>query len=816
VLVLHSIVGGRCTCGQEGCKAGKHPRIANWPEAATIDEAIIESWSVRWPDANFAVLTGAESGFWALDPDGPEGLAALAELEQRNGALPRTVMVRTGGGGRHYYFAYPAEGGVPSRQRVDGLNIDIKGIGGYVVVPPACHLSGREYAWEISLDEAAPAPAPDWLLAWVRDTGKEARGPRSDPGGEIGNGRLFTVGAGGRPSARVRAIRYIETCPPAISGQRGHDQTYAVARAVVYGFDLGPEIGYDLLSVFYNPRCKPEWSESELRHKCHDAHIDPFDKPRGYLLDADERPAPAGIGAGAGDEDIESLPMPAPPPWPVLHPDAMQGLAGEIVRAIEPQTEADTVAVLGQLLLGFGNMIGRSPYYAIEGGRHHTNLNLVLAGRTSVGRKGTSWERALQVLEPADPGWAANCHQSGLVSGEGLVYFVRDPSEKVNDEGEPLDPGVADKRMLVVEEEFSQVLRVLRRESNTLSTFLRNAWGRGNLGNMSKKNSCRATDAHISIIGHIPEAELMEYLDRVEIYNGFANRFLWLRVRRSKLLPNGGADLDLSQFEPRLHHAVEAARVVGRMTQSRAANALWEEVYAGLSADRPGLYGAVVGRAAPQVHRLSMVYALFAGRGAIIEEEHLRAGLAFWAYADTSAQQIFGVENEDPRVALILARLRATPDGMTRTELHALFNRKLRAATLLGFLALLQNRGEIDAVTTPARQGQPAVERWFAVRHDTNGPPPTQRAKNELVESVELVDASGERSEVSVDPTFANRPVDFTNSTNSTNSLFATTDGISPAEPSPPARNDEGTDSPGCLDLPAPIPTENGREVWRI
>ncbi|HZY84062.1 MAG TPA: hypothetical protein VFE78_04485, partial [Gemmataceae bacterium] len=88
----------------------------------------------------------------------------------------------------------------------------------------------------------------------------------------------------GRPDARDRAVAYLAKCPPAVSGQGGHNQTMDVTRAVVYGFDLGPDAGFDLLRQHYNPRCQPEWSEKELRHKCAEADSRPYGKPRGWLL----------------------------------------------------------------------------------------------------------------------------------------------------------------------------------------------------------------------------------------------------------------------------------------------------------------------------------------------------------------------------------------------------------------------------------------------------------------------------------------------------------------------------------------------------
>lgn len=59
---------------------------------------------------------------------------------------------------------------------------------------------------------------------------------------------------------RERIGRYIDACPPAISGQNGHDQTFRVACILVQGFDLSPDDAYSFLSR-YNERCEPPWNE---------------------------------------------------------------------------------------------------------------------------------------------------------------------------------------------------------------------------------------------------------------------------------------------------------------------------------------------------------------------------------------------------------------------------------------------------------------------------------------------------------------------------------------------------------------------------
>jgi len=94
------------------------------------------------------------------------------------------------------------------------------------------------------------------------------------------------------------------------------------------------------------------------------------------------------------------------------------------------------------------------------------------------------------------------------------------------------------------------------------------------------------------------------------MFNGFANRFLWPLVRRSKLLPDGGGDINLSVLQEQLRSAIAFAQQAGRLTRSTAAAKLWHEVYAELTQERPGLYGAVTARAEALVLRLSMLYAL--------------------------------------------------------------------------------------------------------------------------------------------------------------------------------------------------------------
>ena len=143
---------------------GKHPRLDDWPNAASTDPAQIRAWWQQWPTANVGILTGARSGLAVLDVDPRHGGAvALEELLAQHGPLPETPLVLTGGGGQHYYFRLEAD--LPGCKPAPGLDLQLSGQ--QVAAPPSLHPSGQHYTWEASSDlaEVPLAPLPAWLQA---------------------------------------------------------------------------------------------------------------------------------------------------------------------------------------------------------------------------------------------------------------------------------------------------------------------------------------------------------------------------------------------------------------------------------------------------------------------------------------------------------------------------------------------------------------------------------------------------------------------------------------------------------------------------
>jgi hypothetical protein len=396
----------------------------------------------------------------------------------------------------------------------------------------------------------------------------------------------------------------------------------------------------------------------------------------------------------------EGEPEPEPTPWPApLEPAAFHGLAGEVVRVIDRNTEADPAAVLVMFLSAFGNLSGAGPHFLAEASPHCARFWPVLVGETGKGRKGSAWSSLTYILRRVDPEWSEHCVASGLSSEEGLIYAVRDPvvRQKTNKAGVVEDyvedQGVSDKRLLTVEQEFSAVLKVAARDGNTVSDILRRAWeATAVLRTLTRQSPLRATGAHISVIGHITKPDLARLLSETDSLNGFGNRFAWAAVRRSKLLPEGGAlhEENLNGLTLRLREARDFAGGVGLFKRSDDARAYWREIYPVLTADRAGVLGAITNRAEAQVMRVALIYALL-DRSAVIEVTHLEAALAVWNYCDRSARFIFGDALGSKIADRIVAELRsAGARGLTRNGINEMFKGNVQSARIGEALALLE------------------------------------------------------------------------------------------------------------------------------
>jgi hypothetical protein len=178
---------------------GKKPLIKNWPRLASSDALAIRRWAEQHPGCNWGVVTGAESGVFVVDIDGEEGRASLAALEAQHGALPVTLMSRSGrlDGGEHRWFNYPVDRWIRSSTGTVSANLDIQSDGKHVIVSPSIHHSGRPYQW---LNPEHPVvDAPGWLLDLLKGKGGNRNAQSTFSGvlfeGKRNNG-LFRHGCG--------------------------------------------------------------------------------------------------------------------------------------------------------------------------------------------------------------------------------------------------------------------------------------------------------------------------------------------------------------------------------------------------------------------------------------------------------------------------------------------------------------------------------------------------------------------------------------------------------------------------------------------
>lgn len=398
-------------------------------------------------------------------------------------------------------------------------------------------------------------------------------------------------------------------------------------------------------------------------------------------------------------------------PFPVLEPAALAGIPGKIVQAVAPHTEAHPAPILLQFLAMFGVTVGVGPHVFADNRQHPGRLNVLVVGKTSTGAKGTSYgvvEALFRAAELQPSGAKRGSLQafggpgpvrrvSGLSSGEGLIEAVRDANgDDPNAKG--FDEGVEDKRLLVVEQEFTNTLAVMERQGSTLPGLVRSAWDGEVLRTMTRAPLV-ATGAHIGIIGHATPGELRLRLSDAQVLGGTLNRFIHVASRRTKLLSAGGnvPEEVIDEYAPMIRDALTAATEQREMRRSSTADDLWTRAYPELRREMPdGPVASVLARSAPQVLRLALVYAL-ADHSDVIEEEHLTAALAIWRYAEGTAHWMFGRELDNGELAALVAFIASgSTSGRSRTDISSdHYKRNKSSADITAALGELIKDGRI-------------------------------------------------------------------------------------------------------------------------
>jgi DnaB-like helicase N terminal domain/Protein of unknown function (DUF3987) len=335
---------------------------------------------------------------------------------------------------------------------------------------------------------------------------------------------------------------------------------------------------------------------------------------------------------------------------------AFRGLAASVVACVMPETEACREIILLQFLTAIGNLFGPWPHFKVGATKHRCNLFTCIVAPTGWA-KGMSWDAIEWSLGQANREWTAKPFLSGMTSGEGVIMEAKELSGPV----------------LAVETEFARTLVNMNREGNSLNAILRQGWESEKMRIPTKNNPIYVEGVHLSVIAHVPPAELKGKLSPGDIENGLVNRFLWASAYLWQLLARGGSlenmEIALDPYTLAISDAVTFANGLRHsFRRTDKAEAMWESLYPTLRLRPPGPHGSATARAAALSMRLALIYAVL-DRRFEVDVDHLESAMAVWDYCDATAKTIFGDGKHDVKMARLLAGLDAAPEGMTRTQI---------------------------------------------------------------------------------------------------------------------------------------------------
>ncbi|MDP2431793.1 MAG: hypothetical protein Q8O33_07160 [Pseudomonadota bacterium] len=417
---------------------------------------------------------------------------------------------------------------------------------------------------------------------------------------------------------------------------------------------------------------------------------------------------------------------------PTMAPEGFPPLLKTIVDTATASSEAHPVAVAANVLAMFSAMVGRGPVQYLGDAALHPRIFQLIVGKSGKARKGTAEYTPRRIFFAAETILQDRLKTTdrlktwvgGLSTGEGLAYAIRDADKE--------DAGVKDKRLLVIETEFDNVLQHCKREGNTLSATIRNLWDGRDLEPMSKsgqKSGERATRPHVVVIGHVTGFELREKSTENDAANGLLNRFITLYVHRPKLvpLPEPTPEPTIRVMAELVADAIEAATDGKYHANNECevrlgddARELWCEQYPQLSRDREGKGGSLMARAEVYARILAMIFCLLDSRREI-EPCDLRAALAWVDYWRQSVDYIFRMADGDGEMdsftLQVFEAIRARP-GITATELSGVLKRNRTANEIKRALENLLSMAPplVEARKRPT-SGRPAIEYHLYNQH---------------------------------------------------------------------------------------------------
>lgn len=634
----------------------KGPRVSGW-QRLTIDAGEVERHFAE--DSNLGVILGEPSG-WLIDVD----LDCAEAVGLADKHLPHTDAVTGRPGRPRSHRWYIAPGLTTTREKDErGTIAELRSTGAQTLVGPSVHPSGETYdrleGRPAEVDGADLEEAFAALVAECRRLrGGAARPPEPTTPFDLAGDKTIS-----------RAVAYLARLPEAISGQGGHDATYRAASALVHGFALDPDLALGILLRDYNPRCVPEWTEHELRHKVNDAATKGHREPRGYLRD---RPEPQRIAAA-------DLPRPGPS-RNVMGTDAfpahlmdVPGLIGEVIEHnLATARRKQPVLALGGAVCLQSVICGRK---VMASDRTRANINIVGVAPSS---KGKDHARAvnqdiltragLELYEGAEDLTSGSALESAMVAQQALLMQI--------DEFGMMLEGVFDKRAGGHQREIAR--KMMQLYSSAGKTYTGKAYA-------DPAKTKRIHQPHLVIMGTTTPETLFKAIGAAEADNGFIGRMVYLSGDRAKaerrvryqrpsdsiidtvkwwgaMNTSNGNIVDLNpepNIVPISEDADDALFEFGRMADDRG--------------EQPGQQDAIWGRCQEQATKLALIYACSADPyEPVIDTDAAAWGMALAEYSAAQVQGLiarYSVESDTDRVQKKIVRALERHGSLRRSDL---------------------------------------------------------------------------------------------------------------------------------------------------
>lgn len=378
------------------------------------------------------------------------------------------------------------------------------------------------------------------------------------------------------------------------------------------------------------------------------------------------------------------------------------GVIGEFLDLMESTTEADLLGIIIIFLNIFGAMVGAQVYLELGNLQHRANFFTLIVSDTANGRKGTGLKLVKDFFNLVDPQFFLDSYRTGLSSAEGVIKFLADSNKK----------GIF--TLLAIQPEASAVFKNFERIGNKLSELVREAFDGDPIANMSVSNEMRVDKHYICFIFLITKAELLQTIKAVELFNGFANRFTWALVHRSKILSNPPkVNKDkLSELACKVREAVDFARSQTALKLTDEAEKVWDTIYRKIHQDQPDTHtSGLKGRFDVLTLRLALNFALL-DQCNNVEVRHLEAAYELIGISEHCIENIFAKNNTntDKTNSKILKGLSERSDWVSQSSIMTqFFSNNIKSEALIQCLGVLESNGLIERKVTEGEGSKPVT-----------------------------------------------------------------------------------------------------------